>query len=142
MERGPQDPRELLELARVARARAYAPYSRFQVGAALLDADGKVHLGANVENASYGLCTCAERSAVAAAISSGARALRRIAVVGPEGGGRCAPCGSCRQILFEFGPGMEVVLEGEGGEPEVVPLERLLPDAFGPSNLDSDGRAG
>ena len=131
-------PRELLDLAKEARGRAYAPYSGFPVGAALVDAEGRVHLGANVENASYGLCTCAERTAVATAASAGARELRMIAVVGPEGAGRCTPCGSCRQILFEFGPGMDVVLEGVDGEAEVVPLSRLLPEAFGPANLQSE----
>jgi cytidine deaminase len=128
----------LIEAATRARANAYAPYSGFQVGAALMDADGEVHVGANVENASYGLCTCAERSAVAAAVSGGKRDFRAIAVVGPEGSEPCPPCGSCRQILYEFAPDMLVVTTG-GGEAQSRPLRELLPDAFGPDALGGAG---
>lgn len=125
------DPKELLRRAREARANAYAPYSRFQVGAALLDEAGRVHTGVNVENASYSLTTCAERTAVVKAFSEGARAFRAVAVVGPRDGEACAPCGSCRQVLHEADPRMLVVTDGEGGEPQVTPLAELLPGAFG-----------
>ncbi|MEX2582708.1 MAG: cytidine deaminase [Gemmatimonadota bacterium] len=135
----------LLEQARAARTNAYAPYSGFAVGAALLDEAGGVHTGANVENASYGLSTCAERSALAGAVGRGAREFRAIAVAGPEDGSPCPPCGSCRQILHEFGPEMTVVLEGGPGTPRLLALSDLLPEAFGPRSLgrgearDGDG---
>lgn len=131
----PATARDLLRRAREARANAYAPYSGFPVGAALLAADGTVYTGVNVENASYGLTTCAERTAVGKAISEGAREFRAIAVVGPEDDVACAPCGSCRQVLHEAGANMTVVMAGEGGEPVLAPLRDLLPGAFGPERL-------
>jgi cytidine deaminase len=131
----PAQARDLLQAARAARGNAYAPYSNFPVGAALLDEQGRVFTGVNVENASYGLATCAERSAVARAIGEGARSVHAVAVVGPRDDVPCAPCGSCRQILHEFGPGMTVVMPGPGGEPQLHSLSRLLPEAFGPDNL-------
>lgn len=134
-----EDARELLRRAVDARSNAYAPYSGFQVGAALLGADGMVYTGVNVENAAYGLTLCAERTAVVKAISEGAREFRAIAVVGPEDDVRCAPCGSCRQVLHEIGPGLLVVTPGAGGDPLVTPLTELLPHAFGPSNLVDPG---
>ena len=130
---------ELLSAAREARGRAYAPYSGFAVGAALLDDQGALHLGANVENASYGLCTCAERSAVARAVSDGRAHFRAIAVAGPAGQA-CMPCGSCRQILFEFAPEITVVVDNESGVPRQVQLRELLPEAFGPSDLTAAPR--
>ncbi|HET7321705.1 MAG TPA: cytidine deaminase, partial [Longimicrobiaceae bacterium] len=99
---------DLLERARQARTNAYVPYSHFPVGAALLAADGRVFTGVNVENASYGLSTCAERTAVAKAVSEGARDFVAIAVTGPEDDVACPPCGSCRQILHEAGPDLLV----------------------------------
>lgn len=128
---------ELLRRAVEARANAYAPYSGFPVGAALLADDGTVYTGVNVENASYGLTTCAERTAVTKAMSEGARGFRAIAVVGPEDDVACAPCGSCRQVLHEADPEMLVVMPGEGGEPRVTPLPELLPGAFGAERLSS-----
>jgi cytidine deaminase len=130
---------ELLARAREARAHAYAPYSRFPVGAALLAEDGRVFTGVNVENASYGLATCAERTAVAKAVSEGARSFRAIAVTGPEDDRPCLPCGSCRQILHEFGPALEVVVAAPDGGTEVVPLAELLPRAFGGAELGGGG---
>jgi cytidine deaminase len=130
---------ELLARAREARAHAYAPYSRFPVGAALLAEDGRVFTGVNVENASYGLATCAERSAVARAVSEGARSFRAVAVAGPEDDHPCPPCGSCRQILHELGPEMDVVTAAPGGGVEVVPLRDLLPRAFGGTELGRGG---
>ena len=126
---------QLLDAARRARANAYAPYSNFPVGAALLADDGRVFTGVNVENASYGLTTCAERTAVTKAVSEGARGFRAIAVVGPEDDVACPPCGSCRQILYEVGPELVVVMPGEGGEPITTPLAELLPGAFGSARL-------
>lgn len=126
---------ELLRRAVQARANAYAPYSGFPVGAALLADDGAVYTGVNVENASYGLTTCAERTAVAKAMSEGARGFRAIAVVGPEDDVACTPCGSCRQVLHEADPEMLVVMPGEDGEPRVMPLPELLPGAFGADRL-------
>jgi cytidine deaminase len=125
--------RDLLRRAHAAREYAYAPYSGFRVGAALLDAAGRVHSGANVENVSYGLGTCAERTAVVGAVAQGVRDFRAIAVAGPSG--PCLPCGSCRQILHEFAPGVTVIVEGSDGEPRTTSLGELLPEAFGPGNL-------
>lgn len=127
--------RELLRRARAAREWAYAPYSGFPVGAAILATDGRVFTGVNVENASYGLSTCAERTAVVRAIAEGARGFVAIAVAGPENGLPCPPCGSCRQILHEAGPDILVVTATESGEPETVPLRVLLPSVFDASSL-------
>ncbi len=120
--------------AREARERAYAPYSRFLVGAALLADDGRVIPGANVENASYGLSMCAERTAAFRAASEGVRSYLAIAVMGSNE--RPAwPCGACRQVLWELGPEMLVVTEGIGGHREESALADLLPNAFGPLDL-------
>jgi cytidine deaminase len=126
----------LLERAREARSRAYAPYSGFSVGAALLASDGRVFLGVNVENASYGLTTCAERSALVCAVASGAREFIAIAVAGPDDAVPCTPCGSCRQILHEMAPDLLVVTAGADG-PTLTPLSALLPAAFGGAMLDA-----
>ena len=120
--------------ARAARDRAYAPYSRFHVGAALLADDGRIMPGANVENASYGLSMCAERTAVFRAASEGARRLVAVAVAASNEEPTW-PCGACRQVLLEFGPDMIVVSEGAGGRREERRLADLLPDAFGPADL-------
>ncbi|MDR1048212.1 MAG: cytidine deaminase, partial [Synergistaceae bacterium] len=104
-------PESLLQRARVAAERAYAPYSKFKVGAALLTSDERVVLGCNVENASYGLTLCAERNAIASMIAMGQLDPVAIAVVGGISGTPCPPCGPCRQVLSEFNPDMLVVLE-------------------------------
>jgi cytidine deaminase len=122
--------RDLLRRAGEARTLAYAPYSGFPVGAALLATDGRVYTGVNVENASYGLSTCAERTAVVRAMAEGARAFEAIAVVGPDDGLPCPPCGSCRQILHEIAPDLLVITSTETGEPGVAYLRNLLPFAF------------
>jgi cytidine deaminase len=124
----------LVAAARRAREGAYAPYSTFLVGAALLTHEGEVVAGANVENASYGLSMCAERTAVFHAASEGRRRLVAVAVVGSNPH-PAWPCGACRQVLWEFGPEMLVVSEGLDGTREERPLADLLPSAFGPSDL-------
>jgi cytidine deaminase len=129
----------LLEEARRARRHAYAPYSGFAVGAALEGEDGRVFTGCNVENASFGLTQCAERVAVAKAVSEGVRSFRAIAVVGPDDGAPCAPCGACRQVLLEFGGGWSLVTPDGRGGVRVVPVSSLLPDAFGPADLRAGG---
>ncbi|HEY4442438.1 MAG TPA: cytidine deaminase [Candidatus Elarobacter sp.] len=125
--------RELLDAAIAARSGSYSPYSRFPVGAVLRDRDGKLWSGANVENASYGLGMCAERTAVFNAVAQGARGFDVVAVSGPDGT-TTLPCGACRQVLWEFGPGMAVVY-ADAGEPKRIALRDLLPHAFGPDDL-------
>ncbi len=124
--------KELIALAGQARANAYAPYSNYRVGAALLTASGQVYTGVNVENASYGLAICAERTAAVKAVSAGEREFVAIAVVTDNGG---SPCGACRQVLAEFGPQMRVVLADASGKSRTYLLSDLLPDYFGPANL-------
>lgn len=118
----------LVEAARAARERAYAPYSRFRVGAAVEADDGSVHVGCNVENASYGLAMCAERVALGAAVTAGARNFRRLAVV-TDTDPPASPCGSCRQVLNELAPEAEVVAVGPATTRRWRVAE-LLPDAF------------
>ena len=124
---------DLLRAARQARQHAYAPYSKFAVGAALLTKDGDVVTGANVENASYPVGMCAERTALFAAAAQGHRSFDAIAIAGPEGVA-LTPCGACRQALSEFGD-LRVIREGH----EDVTLRELLPDAFGPGHLARTG---
>jgi len=126
---------ELVEAARAVRAHAYAPYSRYRVGAAVLTRRGEVYAGCNVENATYGATLCAERSAVAAMIAAGARDPVACAVVtaGPRPG---TPCGICRQVLAELAREMTLLLVAEDAKGRIVArrtdrLSRLLPDAFG-----------
>lgn len=128
-------PCELLELAHEAAARAYVPYSGFPVGAALELAGGQVILGCNVENASYGLAICAERTAVVRMVaeSPDERRVLRVAVVGAKAR-PCFPCGACRQVLHEFGCA-EVIVERHDGSPWLIPFDQILPHGFGPSDL-------
>lgn len=131
--------RELLDLAIGARAHAHTPYSHFRVGAALLTRAGRVYLGCNIENASFSPTICAERTAVAKAVSEGERDFVAIAIAGgPEGGAMlpvCAPCGVCRQVLAEFCPPDMPVILGDGEHTEVYPLSHLLPLAFTEKDL-------
>jgi cytidine deaminase len=123
----------LVTAARAAQQRAYAPYSHFHVGAAIEAEDGRVFVGCNVENASYGLTICAERAAVCAAVAAGARRFRR-AVVVSESHPPAAPCGACRQVLAEFGPDLRI--DGVGPEGSVSwTMEGLLPAAFSKEQL-------
>lgn len=126
-----------MKRAREYRARAYAPYSRFSVGAAILMEDGSVVGGCNVENASYGMSLCAERVAMTSAVASGKRTPLAIAVASCEGV-FCAPCGACRQFLAEFNPGVEVLLV-EDGELKSFRLDTLLPYRFHLDDFDREG---
>jgi cytidine deaminase len=127
-------PAELLDEADRARARAYAPYSGFSVGAALLSTSGRVFRGCNVENASYGLAMCAERSAVFKAVSEGEHEFVAVAI--SAGKGKPAPpCGACRQVLHEFSPRLQVHWRDAHGRIVSVPLARLLARPFDPAAL-------
>lgn len=127
------DRESLFAAALAARSGAYAPYSKFAVGAALLGSDGRVWTGANVENASFGLSMCAERTALFHAVASGARTFDAIAVAGPQGT-TTLPCGACRQVLWEFAQQLDVVY-GENGAIKATSIARLLPEPFGPAQL-------
>ena len=127
-------PEKLIAMAKEAMTRAYAPYSGFQVGAALLCGDGSVYTGCNIENASFGPTICAERTAVAKAVSEGHRDFVRIVVAG-RSKDFCVPCGVCRQVLREFAPNMEVICLNGAGEEQVFTLPELLPHSFGPEYL-------
>ena len=127
----------LLDAARSARLLAHAPYSRFLVGAAVRSRDGRVFPGCNVENAAYGLCNCAERTALFSAVAAGVRQgeFDGLAVVG-DTPGPIAPCGACRQVMFELGgPDLHVVLGNLGGDTRLTTAGALLPDGFGAEAL-------
>ncbi len=126
----------LLAAARAAAQHAYAPYSHFPVGAAILTGDGTIVSGVNVENASYGLTICGERVAVFTAAAQGYRTIRAVAVSAPRHAGT-TPCGACRQVLNEFKPatGDLMVILDTGSGHRLVPLAQLLPEAFGPRDL-------
>jgi len=127
-----QDPCAAAAIA--ARAHAFAPYSRFQVGAAIEDAEGRIHTGCNVENATYGLTICAERVAVFKAISEGVRKFRRAAVAA-DTDVLTPPCGACRQILWEFCGDIEIMLVNLHGKTETYRLKDLFPKPFDVSYL-------
>jgi cytidine deaminase len=124
----------LVSAALSARENAHAPFSKFKVGAALEDADGRIHTGCNVENATYGLTVCAERVAALKALSEGVRKFRRVAIA-------CdteiltPPCGACRQILWEFCGDIEIILANLGGKTEMYRLKELFPKPFDASYL-------
>ena len=127
-------PDALVAAALAARAHAHAPFSEFQVGAALEDSAGRIHTGCNVENATYGLTVCAERVAIFKAISEGVREFRRIAVAA-DTEVLTPPCGACRQILWEFCGDIEIVLVNPGGKTETYRLKDLFPKPFDASYL-------
>ncbi len=130
------DPTRAIEAAHAASFKAYAPYSNFRVGAAVLTDAGALYTGCNVENASYGLSMCAERNAVAGMVADtdpDERKARLVAVVSPDSA-PCFPCGACRQVLREFGCEEVVVLDGSGNTGR-YPFDTLLPHAFGPEDL-------
>jgi cytidine deaminase len=128
------DAETVMEAARAAASRAYAPYSNFQVGAAILTEGGNIYPGSNVENASYGLTICAERTAATAMASADPedREIALVAVYSPSAA-PCFPCGACRQVLREFGC-KEVVVEADGAMRR-FPFEQILPNSFGPEDL-------
>jgi cytidine deaminase len=128
---------ELITSAITARERAYAPYSGFQVGAALLGKSGRVYTGCNVENAAYGPSMCAERTAVFKAVSEGEREFEAIAVVTENG---VSPCGTCRQVMMEFAPEMMVIIADTQGNARRTVVRDLLPDGFTPNQLPPTGR--
>lgn len=125
-------PQQLVEYALEARTRAYAPYSGYLVGAAVLMADGQVALGCNVENASYPATICAERVALTSAVAQGLSAPVAIAVATKNGG---SPCGVCRQVMAELGPEMAVYIADEHGAFRTTSVAELLPDSFSGRNL-------
>lgn len=123
------DKNDLLQQARTSKKSAYAPYSCFPVGAALLAKDGRVFLGANVENSSYGLTICAERVAVTAAVTAGAKDFAMLAI-STDAKEVVPPCGACLQVLAEFADDLPIILDNNSGEPVEVNLRQLLPMAF------------
>ena len=133
---------ELVEMALEARKLAYAPYSKFKVGAALLGSNGVVYKGCNVENASYPATNCAERTAIFGAVAEGQREFDAIAIVGGKEDASelefCAPCGVCRQVMREFcnPEHFEIILAKSKSDYKVFTLEELLPMSFGPENLN------
>ena len=129
----PEQETELAQHAAQARGWAYAPYSHYTVGAALLTASGKIYDGVNVENAAYPDTICAERTAAVKAVSEGEREFVAMAVASSNGG---SPCGSCRQVLAEFGTAMQIFfVDGEGRITLRTTLAQLLPFSFGPKDL-------
>lgn len=126
---------ELLARAQEAQQHAYVPYSRYRVGAALLTASGKVYGGCNIENASYGLTICAERTALFKAISEGERDFTALAVM-VDGEALASPCGACRQVMAELGRSMRCILGNGHGDYKVTTVADLLPDGFGAENID------
>jgi cytidine deaminase len=135
----PVSPATLRQLQRAARRAAkqtYSPYSKFPVGAAVLTSRGKIFSGCNVENASYGLCNCAERTAIFSAVAAGEREVRAVVVYTPTKTAT-APCGACRQVINEFGPEALVVSVCDSADRIETTASALLPGAFGPENLNT-----
>jgi cytidine deaminase len=123
---------QLIASATAARERAYAPYSKFKVGAALLGKSGNIYSGCNVENAAYSPSVCAERTAIFKAVSEGERQFEAIAIVTENG---VAPCGVCRQVMMEFAPDMQVIIADTQGNIRTTTVGDLLPDGFTPDHL-------
>ncbi len=128
---------DMIALARAAQARAYAPYSKFRVGACVRTESGELYAGCNVENAAYPQGQCAEASAIGAMVHGGETSIVEVVVIG-DGDGLCTPCGGCRQRLNEFATGdTPVHVCGPEGLRKTIPLGELIPYAFGPKNLDT-----
>lgn len=123
---------QLIDLALQAREHAYAPYSRFKVGAALLTASGRIYTGCNIENVAFSPSVCAERTAIFKAVSEGEREFVAIAIVTQNG---IPPCGVCRQVMMEFAPNIVIVVANLEGDYRVTSLSELFPDAFMPPQL-------
>ncbi|MGM9967762.1 MULTISPECIES: cytidine deaminase [unclassified Rummeliibacillus] len=131
---------QLIELAKEGREKAYVPYSKFKVGAALLTTDGKVFKGCNIENSGYSMTNCAERTAMFKAVSEGERDFAAIAIVA-DTEGPCSPCGACRQVISEFcAPNMPVYLTNMKGDVQETTVKELLPGAFSPEDLLNAGK--
>jgi cytidine deaminase len=129
----------LVSKARAARARSHSPFSRFRVGSAVLTAGGKIYTGCNIENSSYGLTICAERTALFKAISEGARKFRAIAIASDEAG-FTEPCGACRQVIMDLAGDIDVVLSDARGRRKIMRMGELLPHPFGAGNLKRNTR--
>lgn len=128
-----QNPTQLLKLASEAAEKAYAPYSKFKVGACVLYEDGSVYTGCNVENASYGLCLCAERNALSSAVADGKHeGLKAVAIYSPNAI-LCFPCGACRQWIAEFSKDAKIIVQDKDGQIKEFSIKELLPHSF---NLD------
>ena len=127
---------ELVERAFAMHRCSYVPYSKFPVGAALLCEDGTVFTGCNVENAAFGSTICAERTALLKAVSEGHCSDWTAIAIAGQGQDYCWPCGSCRQMLYEFAPHLRVLAARGDGDFQAVPLSELLPHGFGPSSLE------
>ncbi len=121
--------KELIKIANEAKEMAYSPFSNFKVGAALLGKSGKVYTGCNVENSTYGATNCAERTAIFKAISEGEREYTKIAIMSSSGD-FTSPCGTCRQVIFEFMEDGEIILGNEAGEEKVYTVREMLPEGF------------
>lgn len=128
--------RELVDQAFAMHKFSYVPYSHFPVGAALLCADGRVFTGCNVENAAFGSTICAERTALLKAISEGHREDWVAIAIAGRGEDYCWPCGACRQMLYEFAPGLKVLAARGDGEYQATTLNQLFPCGFGPKSLE------
>jgi cytidine deaminase len=140
MTRDPSPDDLLVERASAVRPRAYAPYSRFAVGAALRAGSGEVYVGVNVENASFGLTICAERSAICAAVSAGETHIQAIAICA-EGAEPVPPCGACRQVIREFGAEVRVIMTNTEGARRSLDIAALLPASFTGDELRGRARA-
>lgn len=127
---------ELLREAWAVQEQSYSPYSKMRVGAALRTPDGRTFCGCNVENASFGLTVCAERSAISAAVAAGVREFESIAIVS-DGDRALMPCGACRQVLSEFSPELRILVESRDGERKELTMSELLPNSFRPSDLNT-----
>lgn len=131
--------RRLETAARAAADASYSPYSKFKVGSAILAGSGKIYRGCNVENASYGLCNCAERTAIFTAAAAGEREVRAVVVYTPTPDAT-SPCGACRQVINEFGPDAAVISICDSPDRIETTISQLLPAAFGPGNLKERAR--
>ena len=133
------DKLQVMEESKIARENAYVPYSKFKVGAALLTKEGKIYHGCNIENASFGMTNCAERTAIFKAVSEGIRDFASLAVVA-DTDGPVSPCGACRQVIAEFcEPNMPVYLINLKGDLQETTVAELLPGAFSPEDLANAG---
>lgn len=125
---------KLLKEAEKARKKAYAPYSKFKVGAAVLTSDGKIFTGCNIENASFGLTVCAERVAISKAISEGSYKFEAMVIIG-DTNRPCSPCGACRQVISEFGEDIKIVMSNLKGDVKIKKISELLSEAFNKNDL-------